>query len=79
MKIQILGKGCPKCQKLEKNARQAVEELGIDAEVVKVTEMDAIMEMGVMITPGFAINSKVKSTGRVLTKDQIVLLLNETE
>lgn len=75
MKVQILGTGCPKCKILETNARDAVKELNIDAEVIKVDKMDDIMDMGVMITPGLAIDGEVKSAGKLLTKDQIIELL----
>lgn len=70
MKIQILGTGCPTCKALEQHAREAVAELGIEAEIDKVTEIEAIMAMGVMMTPALAIDGTVKSVGRVLTKDQ---------
>jgi small redox-active disulfide protein 2 len=72
MKVQILGSGCPKCRLLEQHAREAIAELGIAADVEKVTDIDAIMGMGVMMTPALAIDGQVKSMGRVLTKDQIV-------
>ncbi len=76
MKVQILGSGCPKCKLLEQHAREAVEELGVDAEIVKVTDADDIMEMGVMMTPALAIDGEVKSVGKVLTKDQVAAYLN---
>ncbi|MDH7483247.1 MAG: thioredoxin family protein [Spirochaetales bacterium] len=75
MKIQILGTGCPKCQLLEQHAREAVAELCIQAEFEKVNRIEDIMAMGVMMTPGLAIDGQVKSVGRVLTKDQIKNLL----
>lgn len=75
MKIQILGTGCAKCQLLEKNAREAVAELGIAAEIEKVTNVDDIMEMGVMMTPALAIDGDVKVVGKVLSKDSIKELL----
>ncbi len=75
MKIQVLGMGCPKCKVLEERARQAVAELGIEAEVEKVTDMGRIVAMGVMSTPALAIDGAVKSAGRVLTKDQVVEML----
>ena len=71
MTIQILGTGCPKCRKLEENARKAVSELAIDCEIEKVTDLDEILEYGIMMTPGLAINKKVKSVGKVLAPDQI--------
>lgn len=75
MKIQILGSGCPKCKLLEQHTREAVAELGIEAEIVKVTSTDDIMEMGVMMTPALAIDGSVKSVGKVLTKDQVASYL----
>jgi small redox-active disulfide protein 2 len=75
MKIQILGTGCAKCQLLEKNAREAIQELGLDTEIVKVTNVDDIMAMGVMMTPALAIDDDVKVVGKVLTKDHIKEIL----
>jgi small redox-active disulfide protein 2 len=71
MKVQILGSGCTKCKLLEQHAREAVVELGSDAVIEKVTDLDDIMEMGVMMTPALAIDGVVKSMGKVLTKDQV--------
>ena len=71
MKVQILGAGCAKCKILEQHAREAVAELGIAADVEKVTDIDKIMEMGVMMTPALAIDGVVKTVGKVLTKDQV--------
>lgn len=75
MKVQILGSGCPKCKLLEQHAREAVSELAVKADIEKVTDADAIMEMGVMMTPALAIDGVVKSVGKVLTKDQVALYL----
>ncbi|MGO8695479.1 MAG: thioredoxin family protein [Rectinemataceae bacterium] len=75
MKIQILGSGCAKCRSLEEHARQAVAELGLTVEVEKVTDMEAIVSMGVMMTPALVIDGAVKSVGRVLTKEQVAALL----
>lgn len=72
MVIQILGTGCPKCKALEANARQAIEDGGIKAIIEKVTEIDRIMDMGVMITPALVIDGEVKSAGKLLNKDQIL-------
>ncbi len=72
MVIQILGTGCPKCKALEANARQAIEDGGIKATIEKVTEIDRIMDMGVMITPALVIDGEVKSAGKLLNKDQIL-------
>jgi len=75
MKIQILGTGCPKCRQLEANAREAIAKKGVDAEVEKVTNIDDIMAMGVMMTPALVIDGEVKSVGKVLTADQIAAQL----
>jgi small redox-active disulfide protein 2 len=75
MTIQILGTGCPKCKLLETNANAAVAKAGIDAEVVKVTEIDTIAEMGVMMTPALAIDGTVKKVGKVLSVDEIVEIM----
>jgi small redox-active disulfide protein 2 len=71
MKIQILGSGCPKCRMLEANARQAVNELSLQADIEKVTDIDRIMEMGVMMTPALAVDGVVKSSGKLLSASQI--------
>jgi small redox-active disulfide protein 2 len=77
MKLQIVGKGCAKCKLLEEQAREALAELGIEAEVEKVTDVEAIARMGVMMTPALAVDGIVKSAGRVLTKDQVAALLRK--
>lgn len=69
--IQILGTGCPKCRKLTENAEAAAKELGVPYEIVKITDINEILTFGVMMTPGLAIDGKVKSVGKVLTPDQI--------
>lgn len=74
-KIQILGTGCPKCNELEENARKAVAESGGDCEVEKISDLKEIMRFGVMITPALAVDGEVKSTGKVLSVDEIVELL----
>jgi small redox-active disulfide protein 2 len=71
MKIEILGTGCPKCKMLEANARKALEESGKKAELVKVTEIDKIVEYGVMSTPAIVIDREVKSYGKVADVEEI--------
>jgi small redox-active disulfide protein 2 len=71
MRIEILGSGCPKCKMLEANARKAVEELKIKAEIVKVTDMGKIISYGVMATPAIVIDGKVKSYGKVADVGEI--------
>jgi small redox-active disulfide protein 2 len=74
-KIQILGTGCAKCMKLTENAEKAAKELGVEAEVEKVTDIKKIMEFGVMMTPGIAIDGEVKAVGKVLSVEEIKKLL----
>ncbi|NBF40631.1 MAG: thioredoxin family protein [Spirochaetes bacterium] len=71
MKIQILGPGCPNCENLEKNAREAAKRLGIDASFEKVTDSNQIVEMGVMRTPGFAVDGEVQKSGKVFSTEEI--------
>jgi small redox-active disulfide protein 2 len=75
MIVKILGTGCPKCKKLEENARVAISELGISATVEKVTELDKIMDYGVMMTPALVIDEKVVSSGKLLSASDIKALL----
>ncbi len=73
--IQVLGTGCPKCNQLEQNARQALAQLGLEAEIVKVSNIQEIMKFGVMMTPGLAIDGQVKAAGKVLSVEEIKGLL----
>jgi len=75
LKIQILGTGCPKCKQLAANAQAAVEAAGIEAEIVKVEKIAEIVAMGAMLTPALAIDGDVKSSGKVLSADQIQELI----
>ena len=75
MTIKILGTGCPKCKKLEANARKAVEQAGMSAQIEKVTGVNDIMKYNVMMTPALVIDEQVKATGKVLTPEQISKLL----
>jgi len=75
MVLQILGSGCPKCQKLAQNAQEAIDEVGVDASVEKVTDSDKITDMGVVMTPALAIDGEVKSVGKVLSADKIADML----
>jgi len=76
-KIEILGTGCTKCKRLYDNVQAAVKELGIAAEVVKVEDLDAIVEAGVMLTPALLINGEVVAEGRVADVNEIKDLLKE--
>jgi small redox-active disulfide protein 2 len=75
MKIEILGTGCAKCKSLEKNVRQAVSELGLKAEIVKVEDMNEIIEHGVMVTPALFIDGRSVSVGKLLNVDEAKKIL----
>ena len=72
MKIEILGSGCAKCNKTKKFVEEAVSKAGIDAEIVKVEDMDAIIGYGVLITPAVVVDGDVKIVGRVPKVDEIL-------
>ena len=74
-KVQILGTGCPKCKKLAENAQAAVKAAGIECEVIKVTDINEIMQLGVMLTPALAIDGQVKVVGKVPSPDEIKKML----
>jgi len=75
MKIEILGTGCPKCKALTANVETAVKELGITAEIVKVTDIKKIMDYKVMLIPALVVDGVVKSAGKVLSPEEIKKLL----
>ncbi len=74
-KLQILGTGCPKCQKLTEHAEKAAQALGIDYELEKVTEIDQIMSYGVMMTPALVVDGTVKVVGKVPSVEQLKPML----
>ena len=78
MKIEVLGPGCARCQTLAGNAKTAVEGLGLECKIVKVTDMNEIVSRGVMITPALAIDGAVKTMGKVISVKEIQALLSET-
>ena len=75
MVIKILGSGCKNCVTLKENTEFALKEAGIEAEIVKVTDIQDIMAFGVMSTPALVINEKVVSFGKVLKPKEIVKIL----
>ena len=72
MRIQILGTGCPKCKKLVDIAQEAIMEAGVEAEILKVTNINEIMNFGVMVTPALVIDGNVKSVGKIPAKEEII-------
>jgi len=71
MKIAVYGPGCANCQNLEKNTKEAVKEIGLDAEITQIQEIDQILESGIIATPGLAIDGEIKSMGRVPSVEEI--------
>jgi len=77
MRIEILGMGCPKCLKLEENAKKAVAADGITAEIVKVKDLDKILSYGVAMTPALVINGEVKCAGKIASVEEITKWVHE--
>ncbi|HPR65055.1 MAG TPA: thioredoxin family protein [Thermoanaerobaculia bacterium] len=77
MKIEILGSGCMKCNKLYELTKRIVEENGIDADVVKVEDINRMVELGLWATPGLAVNGKILSAGRLPSPDDLKDILRE--
>ena len=75
MKIQILGTGCPKCKQLLDNTREAADALGLDYELVKVDQINDILNFGVMMTPALAVDGTVKCVGKVPAVADIKIML----
>ncbi len=74
-KIQILGTGCPKCNKLAQNTEKAAKDAGIEYELEKVTDINDIISFGVMMTPGLVVDGEVKLTGKAPKPEDIVKYL----
>ncbi|AGR78120.1 thioredoxin family protein [Aliarcobacter butzleri] len=74
MKIEILGTGCTKCKNLEENTKQAVAKIGGFHEIKKVEDIVEIMNYSVMSTPALVVDGVVKSTGKVLSVDELLIL-----
>ncbi len=75
MVIKILGTGCPKCKQLEENAKKSVELAGVDATIEKVTELNKIMDYGVMMTPALVVDGEIKAVGKLLSVEDIKQIL----
>ena len=71
MKIEVIGTGCPKCKKLGELAQQIAEELGVEYEIEKVTDLSKIVELGVTATPALAIDGEVVLVGRVPSYEKL--------
>jgi len=75
MEVKILGTGCPNCKRLEKVAREALDEMGVAATVTKVTEIQDILAYDVLSTPGLVIDEKVVSCGRIPSKAEVTTMI----
>ncbi len=73
--IKVLGSGCANCKRVEQIARKVVEEMALQAEIIKVTEYPEIMAYNVMSTPGLVINEKIVSVGRIPTPGEVTTWL----
>jgi small redox-active disulfide protein 2 len=79
MKIEILGTGCSKCKALEANAKLAIAQIGGFHELKKVEDIVEIMNYGVMSTPGLVIDGVVKSTGKLLSLEEVLELMDKKD
>lgn len=70
-KLEILGTGCPKCKKLAQAAEEAATSMGIEFELKKVTDINEIMDYGVMMTPALVVDGEVKVAGKVPSIDDL--------
>lgn len=77
MIIKILGTGCPNCKKLEANTKEALNQLGLNLPVVKVTNMEDIMSYDIMSLPGLVLDQKLVSAGKVLSTQAVIEILRQ--
>ena len=77
MQVKVFGPGCPRCKKTEENAVEALKELNLEAELVKVSDLQEIMSHGIMMTPGLAIDEEMVSTGKIPTVEEIKKWISE--
>ena len=75
MNIKVLGPGCPNCQKVEAYAREAAAELGVEATVEKVADLNRIMDYAILATPGLVIDEQVVCSGRIPSKAEVTTWL----
>jgi small redox-active disulfide protein 2 len=76
-KLIVLGPGCPRCETLAESTRQAADQLGIEYELEKITDIKRFIEFGVMMTPGLVVNGEVKVQGKVPTLDELKDILSQ--
>lgn len=76
MKIEVFGTGCPKCNMLEANVKKALKDLGVEAELSKVTDIEQMVDRGLMTTPALAIDGEVVVAGRVASVAELTELIS---
>ena len=76
--IKVLGSGCANCKKVEQIVRQAIMNMGLEAEVIKVTDYAEMMQYNLVSTPGLVINEKLVSAGRIPTEAQVTTWLTDS-
>ena len=77
MKIEVVGPGCGRCIATEKNVKEAIKQLGIQAEITKVTDVAEFAKKGVMFTPGVIVDGKVAISGKIPTVDELKEIISE--
>jgi len=77
MKIEILGTGCPKCKKLNELVEKVINELGVSAEIIKITDINKIIDYGVMVTPALVIDGEVMVAGKIPSMEEIIKWIKE--
>ena len=77
MKIEIFGTGCAKCEALEANARAAADQLDIEYELEKISDLSQMISRGVIMTPALAVDGEVKLAGKLANVDAIVAMLRK--
>lgn len=75
--IQVLGTGCRKCVSLKENTEKALKNLGVEADVQKIEDINEIVKFGVMSTPALAVDGEVKIVGKVASPDEIMAVLSK--
>jgi len=75
--IKVYGTGCARCKNLEQLCYDAVAEMNINADIIKVTDISEIVKTGIMMTPGLEINGKIVSSGKIPTKETLIHWIQE--